>query len=83
MKKNKSVRFLDRSTPPHMLTLILLASISTLAMNIFLPSLPNIASDLNSSTNLMGLSVAIYLASSAVLQLFIGPASDKIGRRPL
>ena len=83
MKKNKNVRFLDRSTPPHMLTLILLASISTLAMNIFLPSLPNIASDLNSSTNIMGLSVGIYLASSAVLQLFIGPASDKIGRRPL
>ena len=52
-------------------------------MNIFLPSLPNIASDLNSSTNIMGLSVGIYLASSAVLQLFIGPASDKIGRRPL
>ena len=66
-----------------MFTLILLASISTLAMNIFLPSLPNIASDLNSSTNIMGLSVGIYLASSAVLQLFIGPASDKIGRRPL
>ena len=83
MKINQTVRFLDRSTPPHIFTLILLASISTLSMNIFLPSLPNIASDLNSSTNIMGLSVGIYLASSAVLQLIIGPVSDQIGRRPL
>ena len=83
MKLNSAVRFLDRSTPPHILTLILLASISTLSMNIFLPSLPNIASDLKSSTNIMGLSVGIYLASSAILQLIIGPVSDQIGRRPL
>lgn len=52
-------------------------------MNIFLPSLPNIASELNSSTNILGLSVGIYLASSAVLQLIIGPFSDQFGRRPL
>tara|TARA_B100000900_G_scaffold20853_2_gene16256 strand:- start:843 stop:1910 length:1068 start_codon:yes stop_codon:yes gene_type:complete len=31
----------------------------------------------------MGLSVGIYLASSAMLQLIIGPVSDQIGRRPL
>ncbi len=83
MKKHKDVRFLNRSTPPHIFTLILLASISALTMNIFLPSLPNIASDLNSSTSILGLSVGIYLASSAVLQLIIGPFSDQFGRRPL
>ena len=83
MNKHQDVRFLNRSTPPHIFTLILLASISALTMNIFLPSLPNIASDLNSSTSLLGLSVGIYLASSAVLQLIIGPFSDQFGRRPL
>ena len=83
MKKHKDVRFLNRSTPPHIFTLILLASISALTMNIFLPSLSNIASDLNSSTGMLGLSVGIYLASSAVLQLIIGPFSDQFGRRPL
>jgi len=83
MQKHKDVRFLNRSTPPHILTLVLLASISALTMNIFLPSLPNIASDLNSSTSILGLSVGIYLASSAVLQLIIGPFSDQFGRRPL
>ena len=83
MSKHQEVRFLNRSTPPHIFTLILLASISALTMNIFLPSLPNIASDLNSSTSILGLSVGIYLASSAVLQLIIGPFSDQFGRRPL
>ena len=83
MQKYKDVRFLNRSTPPHILTLILLASISALTMNIFLPSLPNIASELKSSTSILGLSVGIYLASSAVLQLIIGPFSDHFGRRPL
>ena len=83
MNKNKKVRFLERSTPPHIFTLILLASISALTMNIFLPSLPTIAADLNSSTSILGLSVGIYLASSALLQLIIGPFSDQFGRRPL
>ena len=36
-------RFLDRSTPPHLATLILIAGLSALAMNIFLPSLPGMA----------------------------------------
>ena len=74
--------FLDRKTQPSMLTLVLLASISMLAMNSFLPSLPSMATHFGSTTAIMGLSVAIYLGSSAVLQILVGPLSDKIGRRP-
>ncbi len=83
MSRYKKIRFLDRTSPPHIFTLILLASISALTMNIFLPSLPNIAVSLGSSTSILGLSVGIYLASSALLQLIIGPFSDQFGRRPL
>ena len=83
MIRYNKIRFLDRTSPPHILTLILLASISALTMNIFLPSLPNIAASLGSSTSILGLSVGIYLASSALLQLIIGPFSDQFGRRPL
>ena len=83
MRRYKKIRFLDRTSPPHIFTLILLASISALTMNIFLPSLPNIAASLGSSTSILGLSVGIYLASSALLQLIIGPFSDQFGRRPL
>ncbi|MBL6845684.1 MAG: multidrug effflux MFS transporter [Planktomarina sp.] len=75
-------RFLDRKTQPSMLTLVLLASISMLAMNSFLPSLPSMATHFGTTTAIMGLSVAIYLGSSAVFQILVGPLSDKIGRRP-
>ena len=64
-----------------MLTLVLLASISALAMNSFLPSLPNMAEHFGSSTALMGLSVGVYLGTSAVFQILVGPLSDRIGRR--
>ena len=74
-------RFLNRKTQPSMFTLVLLASISALAMNSFLPSLPNMAEHFGSSTSIMGLSVGIYLGASAVFQILVGPLSDRIGRR--
>ena len=73
--------FLNRETQPCMLTLVLLASISALAMNSFLPSLPNMAEHFGSSTALMGLSVGVYLGTSAIFQILVGPLSDRIGRR--
>lgn len=78
-----TVRFLDRTTPPHIFTLILLAGLSALAMNIFLPSLPNMTDYFQTEYRLMQLSVAVYLAVNAVLQVIIGPISDKFGRRPV
>ncbi len=74
-------RYLDNKTPPHISTLILLAGISALAMNIFLPSLPGMAEHFDTEYRLMQLSVAIYLGMNAVLQILIGPVSDKYGRR--
>ncbi|MDO8885019.1 MAG: multidrug effflux MFS transporter [Pseudotabrizicola sp.] len=73
--------FLDRRTPPHIATLILLAGLSALTMNIFLPSLPGMAAWFGVPYALMQLSVALYLALSAVLQIIIGPISDRYGRR--
>jgi MFS transporter, DHA1 family, multidrug resistance protein len=77
------VRFLDRSTPPHIVTLILLAGLSALAMNVFLPSLPKMTEHFRTEYRLMQLSVAIYLGVNALLQIIIGPISDKFGRRPV
>ena len=73
--------FLDRRTPPHISTLILMAGLSALTMNIFLPSLPSMAAYFDAPYALMQLSVALYLALSAVLQVLIGPISDRYGRR--
>ena len=83
MSYASKVRFLDRSTPPHIVTLILLAGLSALVMNIFLPSLPNMTAYFQTEYWLMQLSVAVYLGVNAVLQILIGPISDKLGRRPV
>ena len=77
------IRYLDRTTPPHVSTLILLAGLSALVMNIFLPSLPQMARHFETSYGVMQLSVPLYLAISGVLQVLIGPVSDKMGRRPV
>ena len=77
------VRFLDHRSPPHVLTLVVLAGMSTLAMNIFLPSLPDMARHFGVTYAVMQLSVSVYLAGSAALQLLIGPISDRFGRRPV
>ncbi len=74
-------RFLDRNTPPVLATLILLAGLSALTMNIFLPSLPRMAEWFGVPYGLMQQSVALYLALSAGLQILIGPLSDRYGRR--
>lgn len=68
---------------PHLVTLVMAAAIGSLAMNIFLPSLPGMAHYFDSDYAIMQLAVSLYLAATAVLQLFIGPASDRFGRRPV
>ena len=77
------IRFLDRTSPPHVSTLILLSGLSALAMNIFLPSLPGMTQHFETDYRVMQLSVAVYLGVNAVLQILIGPISDKFGRRPV
>ena len=77
------VRFLDRATPPHITTLVLLTGLSALTMNIFLPSLPNMTSYFQTDYAVMQLSVSLYLGVNALLQLVIGPLSDRFGRRPV
>ena len=70
-------------TPPAILTLILLTAFSTLSLNMFLPSLASIATDLDARYATVSLAVAGYLAATAVIQLIVGPLSDRIGRRPV
>ncbi|MGR3759826.1 multidrug effflux MFS transporter [Roseobacteraceae bacterium NS-SX3] len=76
-------RFLSRLSPPHIGTLILLAGLSALGMNVFLPSLPGMAAYFQADYRLLQLSVALYLAVNAVVQIVVGPISDKMGRRPV
>ncbi|WP_299982297.1 multidrug effflux MFS transporter [uncultured Ruegeria sp.] len=70
-------------TPPTLTTLILLAGLSALSMNLYLPSLPFMATYFQTDYKLMQLSIALYLLVNAVLQIIIGPIADKAGRRPV
>lgn len=83
MRDTYSARFLDRATPPHIITLILLAGVAGLAMNVFLPSLPNMTLHFETEYWVLQMSVAAYFAMNAVLQILIGPVSDNLGRRPV
>jgi DHA1 family bicyclomycin/chloramphenicol resistance-like MFS transporter len=83
MSSTPVARFLDRTTPPHIATLILIAGIGALNMSIFLPSLNRMALYFNADYAVMQLAVSGYLAATAVLQIAIGPISDRFGRRPV
>ncbi len=70
-------------SPPTITTLVLLSGLSALSMNLFLPSLPNMALHFEADYKVMQLSIALYLLVNAVLQILIGPIADKAGRRPV
>ena len=83
MSNTKDAIYLNNSTPPHILTLVSLAGMAALSMNIFLPSLPGMTAYFDTTYAIMNLSISMYLAFTALLQLFIGPISDQVGRRPV
>lgn len=75
--------FGDRRTPPVLATLVLVTAISVFAMNAFIASLPTLAVDLGVSYAFMQFALSGYLAMTALMQLAIGPLSDRYGRRPV
>ena len=77
------IRFLDRTTPPHIITLVLMTGMAALSMSIFLPSLNAMTAYFETDYSIMQIALSGYLAATAVLQVFIGPISDRFGRRTL
>lgn len=69
--------------PPSIATLIIIAGLSVMSMNIFLPVLPDIATELQSTPAMAQYVLTLFLASTAISQLFIGPMADRYGRRPV
>jgi DHA1 family bicyclomycin/chloramphenicol resistance-like MFS transporter len=81
--QGREARLFDRRTPPHVATLVILSILSALNMNFFLPSMPSMASSFGTDYAVIQLAVSAYLAATALLQLVIGPLSDRYGRRPV
>lgn len=70
-------------SPPRLTTLVLLTALTVVSLNMFLPSLPAMASSFDTSYEVISLSIAGYLAVTAILHIIIGPMSDRFGRRPV
>jgi DHA1 family bicyclomycin/chloramphenicol resistance-like MFS transporter len=68
---------------PHLVTLMLLSGLAVVSLNMFVPSLPNMASELGIDYALVSLSIAGYAVVAAILQLIVAPLSDRFGRRPI
>ena len=60
----------------------LLSVIGPVAIDMYLPALPEIGGQLNASTASVQLSLMSFMAAFAVGQLIYGPISDMVGRKP-
>src|SRR5665213_4242974 len=69
------------STSAQIAVLAALAATGTLATNILLPSLPQMAASLQVSSAAVTSAITVFLAVFALGQLIVGPVSDRYGRR--
>ncbi|MCF8478321.1 MAG: multidrug effflux MFS transporter [Pseudolabrys sp.] len=60
-----------------------LTAIGPLTTDMYLPSLPDIALQLDASTPQVQFTISAYLIGFAVGQIFYGPLSDRHGRKPV
>ncbi|WED24926.1 Bcr/CflA family multidrug efflux MFS transporter [Vibrio sp. JC009] len=69
--------------PCLMIILGIIAGLTPLAMDMYLPAMPQMAADLQTSSNAVQFTLTTYVAGFAIGQLIHGPLSDRYGRRPI
>jgi DHA1 family 2-module integral membrane pump EmrD-like MFS transporter len=74
MKRHKNFNLL--------LMLVLLVAVGQMAQTIYIPAIADMAIALNARRAVQSV-MAAYLLTYGVSQLFYGPLSDRVGRRPV
>ena len=72
-----------RSALTLMAILVAASALNPLAINIFVPALPNMMRGLDTDFASIQLVLSSYLFATAAAQLVLGPLSDRFGRRPV
>ena len=70
-----------RPNAKYVLLLGLMCALPAVSSDIYLPSLPDVARDLNTTQTAVQLTMTGVLVGGAVGQLVVGPLSDRFGRR--
>lgn len=68
---------------PRMITYVILTAMTVISATMFLPALPAMQVAFGVSEAVIGLAVSVFMIAAAVLQLVLGPLSDRVGRRPV
>ena len=75
-------RFMSSSFAKNAIVLGLLSAIGPFAIDMYLPALPAIASDLQASTAATQMTLMAFFVAFGVCQIVYGPVSDMVGRKP-
>jgi DHA1 family bicyclomycin/chloramphenicol resistance-like MFS transporter len=66
-----------------MLVLIGVSALNPVAINMFVPAIPDMIRSLHTDLASVQLVLSAYLFATAIAQLVLGPLSDRFGRRPI
>ncbi len=72
---------LGNKIPFWLILMALITALGPITIDMYLPTFPDIAQDLQVSSHEIELTVSSYLLGLSVAQLFIGPVTDRYGRK--
>ena len=82
MRSTGGRRTLEPGGPGLTLLLGALIAVAPLAMDIYLASMPSMAAALQTSDDRIQLTLSLYMYAWSAAQVFVGPLTDRFGRRP-
>ncbi|WP_339388026.1 Bcr/CflA family multidrug efflux MFS transporter [Vibrio caribbeanicus] len=83
MIKQNSVPAASKVNTLLLILLGAIAAMTPLAIDMYLPAMPNIAKDLAVAESAVQMTLSVYIGAFAVGQLIHGPLADSFGRKPV